>query len=125
MPPVVIREHALPSCSTVQTSDAFPGFLGFRSGLPDHTLTGYPHVRLTDDIPLRSGLEHGPKDAGGVGHDAVHAQVEKPMHLGRVIHRPDIDGEARAVRTCKEARFDECETEGAQGDLNPVGAGEA
>ncbi len=46
------------------------------------------------------------------------------MHLGCVIHRPDIDGEARAVRTCKGARFDECETEGAQGHLNPVGAGE-
>ena len=47
------------------------------------------------------------------------------MHLGRVIHRPDVDGEARAVRTRKEARFDEIEAEGAQGDVKPVGLGEA
>jgi hypothetical protein len=125
MPPVVIREHALPPNSTVQTPHAFPGFLGFRSRLPDRTVTGEQSVRLTDGVPLRSGLEDSPKDAGGVGHDAVNAEVEKSMHLGRVIHRPDVDGETRAVRTRKEAGFDEIEAEGAHGDVKPVGPGEA
>ena len=88
-------------------------------------VTRDPRVRLTDGWPLRAVLEDRPKDAGGVGHDAVHAQVEQSVHLGGVIDRPDIDGEARAVRTRKEARFDECDAEGAQGDVNPVGPGEA
>jgi hypothetical protein len=55
-----------------------------------------PYLRST---PLPACLNHVTQRDDLIRHDAIDAKVEQSVHLGGVIDRPDIDGEARAVRT--------------------------
>ena len=50
-------------------------------------------------MPLVSALQHAAQVFQAVGDDAVDAQVEQALDLGRLVDRPDVDEDVGPVGT--------------------------
>ena len=58
-------------------------------------------------MPLTSGDQHIFQHCGPVGHEAIDANVDQPVHLHGVVNGPDMNVEPQSMRTPYElARHD-------------------
>ena len=48
--------------------------------------------------------EHRGEHIGTIAHQAVHAEVEQALHVGRVVDRPDVHLQAHVVGQAQQAR---------------------
>src|SRR5579875_2007755 len=67
--------------------------------------------------PLPPPLQDRSEDGRAVGHDAVDAEVEEPLHLGGLVDGPHVHGEARPMGGGDEPTVGDGQAAVPEGDL--------